>query len=84
MTTSDKAAAKAQEVKGMAEEAVGRLAGDHELEAQGKVDKLAAGLKQANEKLKEAGEKVKEAGEKVKGAGEKVKEAGEKLLGHRD
>ena len=44
----------AQKVKGQLKEAVGRVTGDHRLEAEGRADKTKANLKQAGEKVKDA------------------------------
>jgi uncharacterized protein YjbJ (UPF0337 family) len=54
MATVDKAKNKAQEVKGHAKEAAGKITNDKSLEAEGKVDRAAGNLKQAGEKVKDA------------------------------
>ncbi|HBW18819.1 MAG: CsbD family protein [Streptosporangiaceae bacterium] len=54
MATEDKAADKAEEVKGTVKENVGRAVGNPELEAEGKTDRVAGNLKQAGEKVKDA------------------------------
>ena len=54
MATDDKAADKAEEVKGTVKENVGRAVGNPELEAEGKTDRVAGNLKQAGEKVKDA------------------------------
>jgi uncharacterized protein YjbJ (UPF0337 family) len=64
---------KAEELKGLAEEAAGRVTGDEDLEAQGQADQAKANLKQAAQRVKDAvapaGEDVKEAAsDAVRGA----------------
>ena len=54
MATEDKAADKAEEVKGTVKENVGRAVGNPELEAEGKTDRVAGNLEQAGEKVKDA------------------------------
>ncbi len=54
MSTEDKAADKAQEVKGKVKEKAGQATGDESLEAEGKADQVSGNLKQAGEKLKDA------------------------------
>ena len=54
MATVDKAKNKAQEVKGHAKEATGKVTNDKSLEAEGKMDQVAGNLKQAGEKVKDA------------------------------
>jgi uncharacterized protein YjbJ (UPF0337 family) len=54
MATVDKAKNKAQEVKGHAKEAAGKVTNDKSLEAEGKMDQVAGNLKQAGEKVKDA------------------------------
>ena len=54
MATEEKAADKAEEVKGTVKENVGRAVGNPELEAEGKTDRVAGNLKQAGEKVKDA------------------------------
>jgi uncharacterized protein YjbJ (UPF0337 family) len=54
VATEDKAANKAQEVKGKIKEEAGQATGDRNLEAEGKADKIAGDLKQAGEKVKDA------------------------------
>jgi uncharacterized protein YjbJ (UPF0337 family) len=54
MAAQDKAADKAQEVKGSVKEAAGRATGDEYLEAEGKSDQVKGDLKQAGEKVKDA------------------------------
>jgi len=68
--------AEADQVKGQAEQAVGSLTGDKDLEAEGKADRRAAGAK---EKLESAKHKVEEvidkAEDKVEEVIDKTKEA---------
>lgn len=54
MSTEDKAADKAQEVKGKVKEKAGQATGDDYLEAEGKADQVSGNLKQAGEKVKDA------------------------------
>ena len=54
MATVDKGKNKAQEVKGHAKEAAGKVTNDKSLEAEGKMDQVAGNLKQAGEKVKDA------------------------------
>jgi uncharacterized protein YjbJ (UPF0337 family) len=54
MSTHDKAAAKAQEVKGKVKEEAGKATEDPYLEGEGKADKVTGDLKQAGEKVKDA------------------------------
>jgi uncharacterized protein YjbJ (UPF0337 family) len=54
MSTQDKAANKAQELKGKAKEAAGQATDDPYLEAEGKSDQVKGDLKQAGEKIKDA------------------------------
>ena len=54
MSTEDKAADKAQEVKGKVKEKAGQATGDEYLEAEGKADQVSGNLKQAGEKVKVA------------------------------
>jgi uncharacterized protein YjbJ (UPF0337 family) len=54
MATVDKAKNKAQELKGHAKEAAGKVTNDKSLEAEGKKDQAAGNLKQAGEKRKYA------------------------------
>jgi uncharacterized protein YjbJ (UPF0337 family) len=54
MATEDKAANKAQEMKGKAKEVVGEATGDDDLKADGKADQVKGNLKQAREKVKDA------------------------------
>lgn len=54
MGLEDKIKNAAQDLRGKAEEAVGRVTGDHEKEAEGKADQATADLKDAGEKVKDA------------------------------
>jgi uncharacterized protein YjbJ (UPF0337 family) len=54
MGTTDKAKNAAQSAKGNIKEAAGRVTGNRDLEAEGKMDKTAGSLKQAGEKVKDA------------------------------
>ena len=54
MGTNDKAQNKAEELKGQGKEALGRVTGDEELEAEGRTDQAKSDLKQAGEKVKDA------------------------------
>ena len=54
MSKTDKAKNTAQEAKGKVKEVAGRIAGDDDLEREGKTDQTKANLKQAGEKVKDA------------------------------
>jgi uncharacterized protein YjbJ (UPF0337 family) len=54
VSTEDKAKNKAQEIKGDIKEGAGRISGDRDLEAEGRVDQAAGNIKQAGEKTKDA------------------------------
>jgi uncharacterized protein YjbJ (UPF0337 family) len=54
MGAEDKAADKAQEVKGKIKKATGKAVGNPRLEAEGRADQTAGNLKQAGEKVKDA------------------------------
>jgi uncharacterized protein YjbJ (UPF0337 family) len=54
MSTDDKFDAKADELKGKAKEATGRVTDNRDLEAEGKGDQVKGNLKQAVEKVKDA------------------------------
>jgi len=54
MGAQDKASNKIDELKGKAKEAYGDATDNPELEAEGKVDKAKADVKQAGEKVKDA------------------------------
>ncbi|AHH97944.1 CsbD family protein [Kutzneria viridogrisea] len=54
MSTGDKFENKAEELKGKAKEAAGNATGNEQLQAEGKADQAAGGLKQAGEKVKDA------------------------------
>jgi uncharacterized protein YjbJ (UPF0337 family) len=54
MGAEDKAADKAQEVKGKIKKATGKAVGNPRLETEGRADQTAGNLKQAGEKVKDA------------------------------
>jgi uncharacterized protein YjbJ (UPF0337 family) len=54
MGLDDKFENKADELKGEAKERVGGATGDEDMQAEGKVDKAKADIKQAGEKVKDA------------------------------
>ncbi len=54
MGTTDKVKNTAQSAKGNVKEVAGRVTGNRDLEAEGKMDKAAGSLKQAGEKVKDA------------------------------
>jgi uncharacterized protein YjbJ (UPF0337 family) len=54
MSAEDKAANKAQEVKGKVKKETGEAVGNPRLEAEGRTDETAGNLKQAGEKVKDA------------------------------
>ena len=54
MGTEDKARNTAEDVKGKAKEAAGKVTDDERLEAEGKTDQSKADLKQAGENVKDA------------------------------
>lgn len=54
MGLDDKIKNSTDEHVGKAKEALGKATNDEDLEAEGKVDKAKAGLKQAGEKVKDA------------------------------
>ena len=54
MGTDGKASHTRDQIWGKAKEVVGRMAGDEELEAQGKGDQAKGDFKQAAEKVKDA------------------------------
>jgi uncharacterized protein YjbJ (UPF0337 family) len=72
MGTDDKLANKAQDMSGRAKEAAGSLAGDRQLQDEGKADQVKAAVKDAGEHLKDA---AKDAGGHVKDAAHKLKDA---------
>jgi uncharacterized protein YjbJ (UPF0337 family) len=54
MGTTDKVKNAAQSAKGNIKETAGRVAGDRDMEAEGKTDQAVGSLKQAGEKVKDA------------------------------
>jgi uncharacterized protein YjbJ (UPF0337 family) len=62
MASTNEAKNKAQDLKGRAKEAVGKVTGNDRLRGKGLADQTKAALKQAGEGVKQAGEKAKEAG----------------------
>jgi uncharacterized protein YjbJ (UPF0337 family) len=54
MSATDKAKNAIEDVSGKAKEAVGKVAGDRDTEAEGKRDQASADLKNAGEKVKDA------------------------------
>lgn len=54
MGIGDKIKNAAEDVKGKAEEATGKVTGNERLEAEGKVDQSKADLKKAGENVKDA------------------------------
>ena len=54
MSGADKAKNKAQQLKGKAKEAVGRVTGDRRIEGEGRGDQTKSNLKDAGEKVKDA------------------------------
>ena len=61
MGTDDKFENFAEEKKGEAKEAFGRVTHDEDLQAEGQTDQSKANVKQAGEKVKDAAGKVKDA-----------------------
>lgn len=61
MGTDDKIQNKAQEMGGKGKEAVGDVAGDERLRAEGQADQSESKVKQAGEKVKDAGSDIKDA-----------------------
>jgi uncharacterized protein YjbJ (UPF0337 family) len=54
MSATDKVKNTIEDAEGKAKEALGRVAGDHDTEAEGKKDQAKSDLKQAGEKVKDA------------------------------
>jgi uncharacterized protein YjbJ (UPF0337 family) len=54
MSTDDKIRNAAQKAKGAVKETTGKVTRDRSLEAEGRVDKAKADLKQAGEKVKDS------------------------------
>jgi uncharacterized protein YjbJ (UPF0337 family) len=53
MSGIDKAKNKVEDVVGKAKEAVGKVTGDHDTEAEGKTDQAKSSIKDAGEKVKD-------------------------------
>ncbi|GAA4605910.1 CsbD family protein [Actinoallomurus liliacearum] len=53
MSAQDKAANTGDKIKGKAKEAVGKVTGNEEMEAEGKADQVKGDAKQAGEKVKD-------------------------------
>jgi uncharacterized protein YjbJ (UPF0337 family) len=60
MGTRDKASNEAQDLKGKAKEAAGKLTGDKDLEHEGRSDQAKSAVKDVGEKVKDAATKVKD------------------------
>jgi uncharacterized protein YjbJ (UPF0337 family) len=54
MATEDKAANKAEDLKGKVKETTGKVTGDESMETEGKADQSKSSLKQAGENIKDA------------------------------
>jgi uncharacterized protein YjbJ (UPF0337 family) len=54
MSAVDKAKNAVEDVSGKAKEAIGKVSGDHDTEAEGRADQSKADLKNAGEKVKDA------------------------------
>jgi uncharacterized protein YjbJ (UPF0337 family) len=54
MSGVDKAKNAVEDAAGNAKEAIGKVSGDHDTEAEGKADQSKADLKNAGEKVKDA------------------------------
>ena len=61
MGTQDKASNKLQDLKGKAEETVGKATGDEDLENEGKADQVKASVKDIGEKVKDAASEIEDA-----------------------
>ena len=61
MGTRDKASNDAQDLKGKAKEAAGKLTGHKDLENEGRSDQAKSAVKDVGEKVKDAATKVNEA-----------------------
>lgn len=61
MGIEDKAAHKAEELKGKVKQGVGDATDDHELQAEGEADEAKGNLKQVGDKAKDAARKLKDA-----------------------
>ncbi|WP_333767309.1 CsbD family protein [Streptomyces sp. IBSBF 2435] len=60
MSDSDKTRAKTEQATGKIKEAVGRVSGDRDLEAEGRGDQAKGDVRQAGEKIKDAVKHVRE------------------------
>lgn len=82
MSFSDRMDAAGDDLKGKAKEAAGKVSGDKDTEAEGKMDQFSADVKDktadVKEKASEFGEKAKDVagdiGSNIKAAAEKLKE----------
>jgi uncharacterized protein YjbJ (UPF0337 family) len=54
MATEDKAAHKAEDIKGKVKETAGKATGDDSMKTEGKADQSKSSLKQAGENIKDA------------------------------
>ena len=61
MGAIDKGKNVADDLKGKAKEAIGKVTDDEKLEAEGQMDQGKADLKQRGEQLKDAGKDIKDA-----------------------
>ncbi len=61
MGSQDKASNKVQDLKGKAEETVGKVIGDEDLKDEGQADQAKAAVKDVGETVKDAASKVKDA-----------------------
>ena len=61
MGMDDKAAHKAEDLKGKTKEATGKATGNERLEGEGKGDQASASVKSAGDKAKDAASDVKDA-----------------------
>lgn len=80
MSLKDKMDAGAQNLEGKAKETAGKVTGDKDTEAEGKMDQVSAEVKEkaaeAKEKAAELGDKAKDVAEDI---GSNVKAAAQKL-----
>ena len=61
MGTADKASNEVQDLKGKVKEAVGKVTGNEDLEAEGRSDQAISAVKDVGEKVKDAASKVTHA-----------------------